>query len=58
MKVIEIADITCRAESCKSEGDIAMQTCPSYDAHTAGPTTKDHIYEECDKQNYELQIYN
>ena len=45
----------CRS-STEFEGDIAMQTCPSYAVRPTGPTTKDHIYEEFDKQ--ELQIHN
>ena len=46
----------CRS-STEFKGDIVMQTCPSYDVHTTGPTTKDHIYEEYDKQDYEEHNY-
>ena len=38
---------------CRSEGDIAMETCPSYGANTTKPTVQDQVYEECDTEAYE-----
>lgn len=41
---------------CRSEGDIVMQTSPSYDVnvHTTKLTVEDQVYEEteCDAQAY------
>ena len=42
---------------CRSEGDIAMETCPSYDVNTTKPTVQDQVYEECDTEVYE-KLYN
>ena len=36
-----------RVHICRSEGDIAMETCPSYGVNTTKPTVQDQVYEEC-----------
>ena len=42
-----------RVHICRNEGDIAMETCPSYGVNTTKPTVQDQVYEECDTEAYE-----
>ena len=43
--------------NCRSEGEITMETCPSYGVNTTKPTVQDQVYEECDTKAHE-QLYN